>query len=443
MSAGQGISHRPTVSVVVTSRNDNHGGDPLARLQACIDSLIRQARVHDLRVEFILVEWNPPQDRAPLRDVLSLPGRTPGFALRVITVPARLHDELPNAEVLPLFQMIAKNVGIRRASGDYILATNIDVVLSEELAGLLAGPLRDDVLYRAWRFDIPPEEHQSAADGSPSWSRVNGPAGTRSRSRIPFLDILLVSRFPLLNLVGRQALARASFRSRALWVRCGLVRASSRLRTWPRRAADLLRRARPSKIARGRHSLPGLLRRLVEASSGLVVLLVRSLSSRRPKRARLQQLVLKMRSLIDRPFTNACGDFTLMSRENWMLLRGYPEWPIFSWHLDSVLLLQAQALGITEVVLPHRLRAYHLDHSLGSGYSPEGADMMFARLDGIGLPYLRHSDVVGLTSALRSGHGRVPGPSARPIFNRPDWGLASHRLEEWSPSAPMNAPSAS
>src|SRR5262249_12417724 len=31
--------------------------------------------------------------------------------------------------------------------------------------------------------------------------------------------------------------------------------------------------------------------------------------------------------------TNACGDFTLLAREDWARLRGYAEWPIFSWHL--------------------------------------------------------------------------------------------------------------
>ena len=34
--------------------------------------------------------------------------------------------------------------------------------------------------------------------------------------------------------------------------------------------------------------------------------------------------------------TNACGDFTLLHRDVWFALRGYPEWPMYSMHLDSV-----------------------------------------------------------------------------------------------------------
>src|SRR5262249_29405415 len=38
--------------------------------------------------------------------------------------------------------------------------------------------------------------------------------------------------------------------------------------------------------------------------------------------------------------TNACGDFTLLSRENWFRFCGYPEWVMYSWNIDSILLLQ-------------------------------------------------------------------------------------------------------
>ena len=41
----------------------------------------------------------------------------PLLETRIIQVPAELHRTLKHAEALPLFQMIAKNVGIRRAHG--------------------------------------------------------------------------------------------------------------------------------------------------------------------------------------------------------------------------------------------------------------------------------------------------------------------------------------
>ena len=35
--------------------------------------------------------------------------------------------------------MIAKNAGIRRARGQFVLATNIDIIFSNELVGFLGG----------------------------------------------------------------------------------------------------------------------------------------------------------------------------------------------------------------------------------------------------------------------------------------------------------------
>jgi hypothetical protein len=75
-----------------------------------------------------------------------------------VTVPPALHGRLKYAEVLPLFQMIAKNVGIRRARGRFILATNIDVIFSAELVDYLAsGQLAQGRLYRVDRHDIEPD----------------------------------------------------------------------------------------------------------------------------------------------------------------------------------------------------------------------------------------------------------------------------------------------
>src|SRR5216683_779231 len=57
-----------------------------------------------------------------------------------------------------MFQMIAKNVGIRRALGEYIIATNIDIIFSDELfAWMKRDSLGDGVVYRSDRWDIPNE----------------------------------------------------------------------------------------------------------------------------------------------------------------------------------------------------------------------------------------------------------------------------------------------
>jgi hypothetical protein len=51
--------------------------------------------------------------------------------------------------------MIGKNVGIRRARGQFILATNIDILFSEELMALIAArKLEPGKMYRVDRYDV-------------------------------------------------------------------------------------------------------------------------------------------------------------------------------------------------------------------------------------------------------------------------------------------------
>ena len=56
----------PHVSVVAVSRNDDHGGNMLGRMQQFVNGFIAQCRKHGLRGEPILIEWNPPHGRLPL-----------------------------------------------------------------------------------------------------------------------------------------------------------------------------------------------------------------------------------------------------------------------------------------------------------------------------------------------------------------------------------------
>jgi hypothetical protein len=161
----------PYLSVVVTARNDDHGGNPLYRMQAFIDSLLRQCESHRLPSELIIVEWNPPEDRPRLGEALSWPETTRWCAVRIIEVPHELHSRLEHAESLPLFQMIAKNVGIRRARGLFVLATNIDLLFDDALIRRIGSRrLQEERLYRVDRFDVP-ATIDAAPDEWLDWSR--------------------------------------------------------------------------------------------------------------------------------------------------------------------------------------------------------------------------------------------------------------------------------
>ena len=109
---------------------------------------------------------------------------------------------------------------------------------------------------------------------------------------------------------------------------------------------------------------------------------VLELTSPRHRSALMAAIGTRRRAQISRAFvhTNACGDFTLMAREHWFDLRGYPEFDLFSMNLDSVLCVAAHHGGAREQMLAEPMRIYHIEHGTGSGWTPEGQAKLFERI---------------------------------------------------------------
>jgi len=122
----------------------------------------------------------------------------------------------------------------------------------------------------------------------------------------------------------------------------------------------------------------------------------------------------------------ACGDFTLMAREHWKNLRGYAELDLFSMHLDSMLCCAAHHADVREQVLREPMRIYHIEHAIGSGWTPEGERRMYERLAQIGLPYVSYEQLKWLIVQMRRHHTPI-------LMNLEDWGMGSVTLPESSP----------
>jgi hypothetical protein len=121
--------------------------------------------------------------------------------------------------------------------------------------------------------------------------------------------------------------------------------------------------------------------------------------------------------------TNTCGDFTLMASEHWFDLRGYPEFDLFSFNIDSVLCYAAHHAGFREEMLHHPMRCYHIEPGLGSGWTPEGQAKLFERIRARGLSWVDYPEVVLWIDQMR----RFNSPM---IFNLERWGLADFELPE-------------
>lgn len=139
----------PYLSVIITGRNDGYGENFLLRLNTFVKSLDYQVRNYLDLIEIILVEWNPPDTSAPLADVVYTPQNCP---LRIITVPKEIHNYYQIGN--PMLEYAAKNVGILRAKGEFILVTNPDIIFSDYiLKGISLRAFPKDTFYRTDRYD--------------------------------------------------------------------------------------------------------------------------------------------------------------------------------------------------------------------------------------------------------------------------------------------------
>lgn len=145
----------PFLSIVVTGRNDGHGGDFNGRFLRTLAFNHDRLREHGVAHEFVLVEWAPPADRPRLADVVreSLPHVSP--VLQTYLVDPRYQEACSLNSRLTYMEFLAKNVGIRRARGQAILSTNADIYLSSGVVKTLTtGALEPRTVYRATRTDV-------------------------------------------------------------------------------------------------------------------------------------------------------------------------------------------------------------------------------------------------------------------------------------------------
>src|SRR5690606_36152351 len=108
------------LSVIFSGRNDNYSADFKTRVQAALQRNQAEAAARNLDVEWLVAEWNPTNE-----DYL-------GYHLAGVksyVANPRLHTQVISpsvAEHVSFLQFFAKNIAIRRATGDWILVTNAD-----------------------------------------------------------------------------------------------------------------------------------------------------------------------------------------------------------------------------------------------------------------------------------------------------------------------------
>lgn len=287
----------PYISFVVTSRNDDHGGDLRRRMLIFYKGLIHQCNKFQLPCELIMVDWNSPDPNQLLNSVLPPTQDSDYLSVRYIIVPPEIHHQFRFSENLGLYQMIAKNVGIRRSTAEFILCTNIDLLFSDALFQELSRrKLEKGKFYRANRCDVPAtiDENDSVDD------------------QLKFCEANILKR------LGKISEYAVIYNVEGVLFKSSLFNPLLRFLTW---------------------------------------LKTKTISSE----------AAKFRTMD----SEACGDFTLMSRSDWEKIEGYLELEMYSLHIDTMAIYAAIAQGIEQVIYPRQMCSYHIAHE--GGWEPGNA----------------------------------------------------------------------
>jgi hypothetical protein len=151
----QGAPGSYYLSIVLCGRNDDYGRDYLKRLQTLVSGVDHFCAQHGLSCQLVFVEWNPPANRPPIKAVIKWGTH---IGVKIVTVPGHIDARLPvNRGNSGLHEFIAKNTGIRRADGHFVLACTSDLVFSPELLQYLGRrELTADAVYRTTRINVRP-----------------------------------------------------------------------------------------------------------------------------------------------------------------------------------------------------------------------------------------------------------------------------------------------
>ena len=330
------------LSIVAASRNDNHGNNLDERTNLFIKSLAENCKKYKIQSELILVEWNQIPNTKTLSDRLDL-ATNEYFHCKIVTVSQKHHLNLPNSDRLKFFQMIAKNVGIRRASGKFVLATNIDVIINQNLYQFISTKkLKEKTIYRCDRHCI-----QYNYSGNIEDSHLD----------------------QFTNFIDKKYYSIDVKTNKKYYVYSSLLRQLNNFFT-------IFRIKKNEKKLFQKITIKNFI-----SISKKIIFYLRN-----------------YKFFQEKLFTNACGDFTLLDKVSWIDIKGYCELPIYSWHLDSLFLWEAKYKKFKFYDFNNKYYIYHMNHNFSGVISQK--EKMFENLKNNKIPYLTNEEFLDIAIKL-------------------------------------------
>ena len=129
-------------TVVIPTRNDNYGMFLAERAMQCLNAM---TSVFD---EVIVVDWNSPHGLPMIEQIKNY--IAPTGKIRSIVVPRDFVESKVDSQSQPCCSVLARNIGIRRAKGDWIVSSNIDIIPTQ----FSTDRLNRDTMYVVQKYNV-------------------------------------------------------------------------------------------------------------------------------------------------------------------------------------------------------------------------------------------------------------------------------------------------
>jgi hypothetical protein len=135
------------ISVVVIGKNDDYGGNLTHRFTHCLNILTQSFD------EIIYVDWKS-NGKSLIEEVIDNVERKDNIKSFIVS-EEDIQNNNPEYINYSIVEVLARNIGIRRATNDWILVTNVDVLIES----FDLSQFNDHTLYTSARIDVPQEFH--------------------------------------------------------------------------------------------------------------------------------------------------------------------------------------------------------------------------------------------------------------------------------------------
>jgi hypothetical protein len=395
-------------SFIVTTRNDNHGGNMYLKNQFFVNRWAYNVKKLDINCELIIVDWNSEKN---LRNKIIIPKLNKNQNIRIIEVPNRIHKKFKNYKKLNMFQMIAKNVGARRAIGKYLILTNVDIIFSNGLLEFLKNKkLNENFIYRVDRYDINFNKFDNFKITEQSFdSNV-----THINKKYYTYDVVKNIKYwtynsfsgAIINLLKKFFEIVKYLTMLFYHIAINLLK----ICYFTLFKINSLTKFKLLKLKK-KYFL-----NILKKINYIIEINYLKLITGYPKII-INDLKLLLTIIISpKLHTNACGDFQLISKKTFINLSGYYEYDGYSFHIDSILMWKAYFMGYKFKDL--KFKIFHINHTDGYVNSNE----LFKNLKKKDINYISNNQLTRIINNLDKNMN---------YLNNAKFGLVDYKLNEF------------